>query len=285
MAFRKTAISLAALAAVAATPAATAFAQQAEPERATEKPTICSTVAWLADSTGVNLKKPGTGVITNDGTISDPTSPFEKSLQPIKEVKKVIYDVLPGRSFHETTPHGINGIDALKNINKDNKDIDCYLLQMGTNDAANIALGSTFTAEDRIKAVLENTGNSKVIWIAPQISKDATVQGYTPAAADVLNKALAQAEKDTPRLKIVSLPDKLKEAAGKVEGLPATPDEFFVDGIHYKGMEVTYWMSDLIADSLKVEQPKDKVGDEVKKTKPESEAPSAETATMEPGEN
>lgn len=71
MAFRKTAISLAALAAVAATPAATAFAQQAEPERATEKPTICSTVAWVADSTGVNLKKPGTGVITNDGTIRE----------------------------------------------------------------------------------------------------------------------------------------------------------------------------------------------------------------------
>lgn len=228
-------------------PAGAAFAQQAPPEP--PGPASCKNVALVTDSLGVNLHPKGTGVINKGAEV---TSALTKSLANAPSVESVTYDILPARSMHEKVADGTNGVEALQAINAKNKDIDCYVMQMGTNDAANIAVGSNFTAEQRIDAALKNTNpKARVIWVAPMVAAKATVQGYTPEGTQKFATALQEAEKKENRLTVLDLPAEAKKAAGK-DGLPANVDDFFVDdGIHYKGDKVTYWQSDLIVEALK----------------------------------
>lgn len=207
-----------------------------------EKSPTCTTMGVVGDSTGITL------IDENDSTVSTQEDfPLTNALRD-KDVQTIRYDILGGRSFYEGN-EGTNGIDALERINKDNP--DCYTIIMGTNDAANIAVGSNYSSWRRIKDVLDNTGDKPVYWASPVIASFANVNGYGSEIADDFTDNLRKQKPDdggkrTPwdsRLHLIDM--------RKYLGKHGDVDSFFVeDGIHYPAGDVAALRSQAIADAL-----------------------------------
>lgn len=196
-------------------------------------------IGWVADSTGVLLLSEGKGDVStsnSDGAL--PTALASKGTE------NVSYDVLTGRSLMEGSSSGIN---ALKNIGN-NK--DGYIITMGTNDVGNIATGSAYSAADRIKEVMANTGNAPVYWMSPVISKKSSSDVFTAENADKFTEELKKAAAKNDRLHVIDMKQKMKENAGK-NGLPSTVDGFFAeDGMHYPGGKVSEFRSSVVSEAI-----------------------------------
>lgn len=196
-------------------------------------------IGWVADSTGVLLLSEGKGDVStsnSDGAL--PTALASKGTE------NVSYDVLTGRSLMEGSSSGVN---ALKNIGN-NK--DGYIITMGTNDVGNIATGSAYSAADRIKEVMANTGNAPVYWMSPVISKKSSSDVFTAENADKFTEELKKAAAKNDRLHVIDMKQKMKENAGK-NGLPSTVDGFFAeDGMHYPGGKVSEFRSSVVSEAI-----------------------------------
>lgn len=73
-------------------------------------------------------------------------------------------DVSGGRSIVETLPNQANGVDAIKAIQSTGFS-GCWVIALGTNDAANIAAGSNADAATRVRRVLDAVGGEPVLWL------------------------------------------------------------------------------------------------------------------------
>lgn len=196
-------------------------------------------IGWVADSTGVLLLSEGKGdVSTSSSGGALPTALASKGTE------NVSYDVLTGRSLMEGSS---SGVSALKNIGN-NK--DGYIITMGTNDVGNIATGSAYSAADRIKEVMANTGNAPVYWMSPVISKKSSSDVFTAENADKFTEELKKAAAKNDRLHVIDMKQKMKENAGK-NGLPSTVDGFFAeDGMHYPGGKVSEFRSSVVSEAI-----------------------------------
>lgn len=215
----------------------------ASPEGPAPEPAAksCDTVAWVTDSTGINLHKEGKGTV--DLTTTKEDTPMVNALRDIAKAKTLEFDVLGARSLNERVNNQPNGIEALQEIMDRTKGkVDCVLLHMGTNDAANVVVGSGMSAEERIKAVRAVAPKAHFYWVAPELSGTSTVNGYTTEGVDVFNKALKKAAltNDAPKgdpeaatehtLTVLDQKALFAENANK-DGNPA--NFFEPDGIHF----------------------------------------------------
>jgi hypothetical protein len=112
-------------------------------------------VAVIGDSTAVGIDG-STGVIpVGDGIVS--------TLAAIG-VTDVRLDISGGRSIVETLPGQTNGADAIAALRSSGFD-GCWIVALGTNDAANISAGSNADAANRVDRIIDATGGGRLLWI------------------------------------------------------------------------------------------------------------------------
>lgn len=117
--------------------------------------TACTSVAVIGDSTAVGLDG-STGAISSEvGIVS--------KLGAIG-VADVRLDISGGRSIVETLPGQINGTDAIAALRAGGFD-GCWIVALGTNDAANISAGSNADAANRVDRIINATGGGRLLWI------------------------------------------------------------------------------------------------------------------------
>lgn len=143
----------------------------------------CKTLGWVGDSLSVPLLAEGRGTIQRGAVGQD--TPLAKDLLP-QGVSTIYYDVAGGRSAVETVNGTPNAVDALASLPA----ADCYFAAIGTNDAANIAVGSAVDAQERVKRLVAAASGKPLFMMTVAIGPNATQNGYTPAAAKTMNDAI-----------------------------------------------------------------------------------------------
>lgn len=161
---------------------------QAQPSTSTADHTPCTKVAWVGDSTSINALTGGSGIISPDSQAA--SSPIAKELFA-RGVATIAYDVSGGRSAVETVNGNPNAVDALTDLIAGYPNIDCAVYSGGTNDSANIAVGSAVDAKTRLERLAAAAGDIPLYVTTVVIAPTATATGYTPAATATWNEALA----------------------------------------------------------------------------------------------
>jgi peptidoglycan/LPS O-acetylase OafA/YrhL len=111
----------------------------------------------------------------------------------------------------------------------------CWVLAMGTNEAANVAAGSSFTYEDRIASMMATIGAGPVLWV--NVKSLVTTGPYASENMEDWDKALVAACDDYPYMRIYDW------AADVRDGW------FINDGIHFTSIGYAA-RGRLIADAL-----------------------------------
>ncbi|NLG45355.1 MAG: SGNH/GDSL hydrolase family protein [Gordonia sp.] len=170
--------------------------------------TTCQSVVHIGDSTSVGIDG------ANISTAADRLTPQYQSVG----VKKVVLDALGGRSIVEKVNGEPNAVDAIT-AKQAEGNRGCWVISMGVNDAANIAVGSSVGADERIDRVMAKLTGQQVLW--------PTVMTGNPSNAAYASKNM------------VAFNDALKRAAARYPNLQvydfakdAQPG-WYSDGIHY----------------------------------------------------
>jgi len=165
-------------------------------------------VVHIGDSTSVGIDG------ANISTAADRLTPQYQSVG----VKKVVLDALGGRSIVEKVNGEPNAVDAIT-AKQAEGNRGCWVISMGVNDAANIAVGSSVGADERIDRVMAKLTGQQVLW--------PTVMTGNPSNAAYASKNM------------VAFNDALKRAAARYPNLQvydfakdAQPG-WYSDGIHY----------------------------------------------------
>lgn len=186
----------------------------------------CGTLGWVGDSTSIGLmsgQANSTAEQVESFDIGNSESPVNSAFaDKAPSVKHITANFAGGRSLVEEldgTPNGVKAIESLVD------EVDCVVIAMGTNDGANIAVGSQEDEASRIASALSAAQGKPVFWLTPVISPNAAVNGYTPESAEKFTASVHDSGKEIMRegdspLSIIDLSDK-------------TEDDWFTDGIHY----------------------------------------------------
>jgi hypothetical protein len=95
----------------------------------------------------------------------------------------------------------------------------CWVIALGTNDAANVAAGSTVSMLTRVREMMAAVHGEPVLWVTAQT--DLSSGPWSEASMQLWNKTLVQASKLYPNMRIF-------DWAGMVR-----PGWHLADGIHY----------------------------------------------------
>jgi peptidoglycan/LPS O-acetylase OafA/YrhL len=95
----------------------------------------------------------------------------------------------------------------------------CWVLAMGTNEAANVAAGSTFTYEDRIDSMMSTIGDAPVLWV--NVKSLVTSGPYSAENMEEWDEALLEACDRYPYIRIYDWASDVKDVW------------FIPDGIHF----------------------------------------------------
>lgn len=174
-----------------------------------QRRTACQTVVHIGDSTSVGSD--------DAGRVPTPEDRLSAQYERVG-AEQVILDAGGGRSIVERVngePNAAEAIDA--QLSRGVR--GCWVIAMGVNDAANIAVGSNADADARIDAVMSRLNGQRVLW--PTV---ATHSPGNPAYAETgmasFNTALTRAAARYPNLKVYDF------------AAVAQPT-WFSDGIHY----------------------------------------------------
>jgi len=192
-----------------------AGAHSPAPVKGTTKPkvnttrTSCQSVAHIGDSTSVDL------VSAED--IPDPAERLAAQYADVG-VKHLKIDASGGRSIVETLPGQVNGYNvALAWKNEGYR--GCWVFALGTNDAANISIGSTVDATARINEMMSVADGEPVMWV--NVITQLQDGAWSNANEQAWNAALVQALHRYPNMRIFDW------------AAVAKPSWFLSDGVHY----------------------------------------------------
>ena len=172
--------------------------------------TSCRSVVYIGDS-------------TSDGEASAEYVPNAKLREPAQlskvGVKTTHMQVSGARSIHEI----FNGIPNAAMVAR--RDVaagfrGCWILALGTNEAADVAAGSTFGLRARITAMMSIIGHQPVMWINA-ITLPGTPEFYGEAGMQRWDKDLLAACSKYPTMRVFDW------------AAHAKPSWFIPDHIHY----------------------------------------------------
>jgi lysophospholipase L1-like esterase len=123
--------------------------------RTTAKKTSCSDVAYIGDSVSLGM--------ISAATLPDPAAHLEPRLAAIG-VANVQVEISGGRSIVETLSGQENAVEVATRLRSAGFS-GCWVIAIGTNDAANIAAGAKRNADQRIIALMSVIGSDPVLWI------------------------------------------------------------------------------------------------------------------------
>src|SRR5580692_10708787 len=149
-------------------------------------------------------------------------------------VKKVVTNIVGANSIVETLPGDTNGYNAAKGIVKQGFK-GCWVIALGTNDAADVAIGSSVDPAQRIGEIMSVAHGSPVLWV--NVVSTLNSGPYAESSMQAWNTALSRACAKYPNMRVFNW-------ASLVQ-----PSWFISDGIHYTSAGYAQ-RSEQIADAL-----------------------------------
>jgi peptidoglycan/LPS O-acetylase OafA/YrhL/lysophospholipase L1-like esterase len=187
--------------------------------------TSCKAVAHLGDSTSEGM--------VSAAYLANPNQRLVAQYHDVG-VQKVVTNIVGANSIVETLPGDINGYNAAKDIVAQGFK-GCWVIALGTNDTADIAIGSAVGRAQRIQEIMSVAHGSPVLWV--NVVSTLTSGPYAEANMQQWNAALSQACAKYPNMRVFNW-------ASLVQ-----PSWFISDGIHYTSAGYAQ-RSQQIADAL-----------------------------------
>ncbi len=175
----------------------------------TDPRTSCSSVAHIGDSTSVGM--------VSAAWLPDAAQRLAAQYCDVG-VRHVQIDASGGRSIVEELPGQQNG-ERVGSAWYAAGFRGCWVIALGTNDAANVAAGSTVGMLTRVREMMAAVHGEPVLWVTAQT--DLTSGPWSESNMQLWNKTLVQASKLYPNMRIFNW-------AGMVQ-----PGWHLADGIHY----------------------------------------------------
>ena len=193
------------------TPAASppAGRTQAGPPVKPSTRTSCRAVVHIGDSTSE-------GMISSD-YLPDPSQRLPAQYARVG-VSDVHLEIAGATSIVETLPGGINAHTVARGLVRDGYR-GCWVIALGTNDTADIYVGSSISLSTRINQMMSVIGNQPVMWVN---AKTLVTSGpYAESDMQDWNSALEQACLRYPNMRVF-------------DWASVARDNWFIpDGIHY----------------------------------------------------
>jgi peptidoglycan/LPS O-acetylase OafA/YrhL len=171
--------------------------------------TSCTSVVHIGDS-------------TSEGLISKDYEPNPANRIPARYadvgVKHSIMKIVGATSVVESLPGTPNAYDMAKQI-KQKGFHGCWVLALGTNDTADVYVGSNITREQRVQKMMSLIGDQPVMWV--EVTSLLSNGPYSEKNMQLWNEALQQVQPHYPNMKIYNWP------------AVAQKSWFINDGIHY----------------------------------------------------
>ncbi|GAA1482796.1 hypothetical protein GCM10009624_32360 [Gordonia sinesedis] len=172
--------------------------------------TGCRRVIQIGDSTSMGAD--------DAGRVPSPSDRLTAQYRQVGAAS-VVLDASPGRSIVEKANGQPNATEAVTGrLARGQR--GCWVIAIGVNDAANVAVGNPVSADARIDRIMSQLRGQPVLWPTVATTPAATNRAYNPAAMSSFDAALRRASTRYPNLAVY-------DWAGV-----ARPD-WFVDGIHY----------------------------------------------------
>lgn len=193
--------------------------------------TSCTEVAHIADSTGVYLWEPQ----YVDGAANTMGERYRSV-----GVERWINDSSGGRSIRERHAEWqTNAVEAADAVRRSGFD-GCWVIMIGTNDAANVAAGANLGYDERILRLLFVLGDDPVLWM--EAATNRTQTAYRNDNMRAWNEALHRIAADRVNVRVVPWTDHVQA------------DWYLSDGVHM-GTEGRIWRAAIIAAALADEFP------------------------------
>jgi hypothetical protein len=176
---------------------------------AKELRTSCRSVAHIGDSTSVGMVSP----------LYLPDASLRLAAQYRRVgVRKVLVNASGGRSIVETLPGQVNGYNVALNWARHGYQ-GCWVIALGTNDTANVSVGSSVGRMARIEEMMSVARGEPVLWV--NVWTLVSSGPWSQANMRTWNATLLRACAKYPNLRIF-------DWAAVVR-----PQWFISDGIHY----------------------------------------------------
>jgi peptidoglycan/LPS O-acetylase OafA/YrhL len=171
--------------------------------------TSCRAVVHIGDSTSEGMVSPD--------YLPDRTQRLAAQYARVGATQQHL-EISGATSIVETLPGGTNAYDVARSL-VSNGYRGCWVLALGTNDTADVFVGSSVTLTTRIDKMMSAIGHQPVMWVN---AKSLVASGpYSEANMSSWNAALAQACSRYPNMRIF-------------DWASAARDGWFIpDGIHY----------------------------------------------------
>ena len=195
----------------AAGAAGSGHGRRAAPARAVAGPprTSCRRVAHIGDSTSVGLVSPL--------DLPDPAQRLAAQYRDVG-VRHTWIDASGGRSMVEEMPGQINGYDTARTMVSEGFR-GCWVIALGTNDTANVSVGSNVGRMARIEELMSVAHGAPVMWVNVKTLDPSGP--WSEANMRLWNDILVQACHQYPNLRVF-------------DWASAAQDGWFIsDGIHY----------------------------------------------------
>ena len=171
--------------------------------------TSCQAVAHIGDSTSVGLADPA--------ILPDPAQRLQARYAAVG-VRHVLADASGGRAIVEELPGQLNGYLTARRIAAGGFH-GCWVIALGTNDAANVAAGSPVGPAARIGQMMSAAHGQPVLWV--NVKTLASAGAWSEPGMQQWNTALRRACARYPNLRVFDWAS------------VAQPGWFTPDGIHY----------------------------------------------------
>ncbi|HTU73735.1 MAG TPA: GDSL-type esterase/lipase family protein, partial [Trebonia sp.] len=171
--------------------------------------TSCRAVAHLGDSTSEGMVSPA--YLPNAG---------QRLVAQYQDVgvHQVVTNIVGANSIVETLPGDTNDYNAARNIVSQGFR-GCWVIALGTNDTADVAIGSDVGRMARIQEMMSVAHGEPVMWV--DVISTLTSGPYAEANMQLWNTALRQACARYPNMRVFDWASL------------AQPSWFISDGIHY----------------------------------------------------
>ena len=156
------------------------------------------------------------GMISND-YLPDPSQQIVAQLAAVG-VHETTLEITGGTSIIETLPGDVNALSIAQQLRASGFD-GCWIIGLGTNDVADVYVGSNVSIAQRIDEMMATIGNQAVLW---ETTRTLVTSGpYANSGMRQWNAALVAACKRYPNMRVF-------------DWAAAVRDAWFIpDGIHY----------------------------------------------------
>jgi peptidoglycan/LPS O-acetylase OafA/YrhL len=209
-----------------AVPPITAPAPAASSRRAaSDTRTSCDSVAYIGDSTSEGM--------VLDSYLPDPAQRLDAQFARVGATSQH-FEISGARSVVETLPGQANGEEVARQLVTEGFR-GCWVIALGTDDTANVYMGSQVGLMDRLERMMSVADNQPVLWVN---TKSLLESGpYSEANMELWNSTLEQACAGYPNMRVFNW-------------AAAANDSWFIDdGTHYTS-EGYAERAGLTADSL-----------------------------------